>query len=74
MSLDGLLNASFQEPDDEEFTDKIKALKEILEDPPESLWNYEMIESIIIQYEQQNGFISKLQKEYIEEAYEQCCS
>jgi len=63
------LDDEFDDPEEEELAGKIKFLKELLNDPPRSMWDYEMLESIIIQYEE-TGVISKKQIERIEDAYD----
>ena len=57
----------------DELAKKIKAVKQVLEDPPDSLWNYDMIESIVIQYEENGGILSDKQIEQIEKCYAIYC-
>lgn len=50
----------------------IKAIKEVLDDPPDSLWNYDTVESIVIQYEE-NGVLTEKQIEIIEKVHFDHC-
>lgn len=72
MNLDNL-KLNDIDPEAETLADKIKAIKELLDEPPDGLWNYDLLESICIWFDE-NKWITEKQKEIIEEAWEKWCN
>lgn len=62
-----------ENPDSESLEDKIKAIKQVLNDPPDGLWNYDLLEFICIYWEENKVLTSK-QKAIIDEAWEKWCA
>lgn len=72
MSILDHIKFNSEDPDNESLEDKIMAIKEILNDPPDGLWNYDMLESICIFWDDHKALTDKQQKQ-IEDAYEKWC-